>query len=201
MSCRELNEQISLYLDGLLHPTQLRKLEEHSEICENCQHKLTLMREIPTALRTDRMLAPRQDFTAIVMQQVVISQHFKVNNTSGRGGAATAEPETQNDVPAKVISLPERRSNRMTYKSPADYMLRFASMAAALVFIFGAGVYVTGTSAVDNSTKATVSSAISDFAALLVDSVQSPPIVAVGVLLAAAIVVLTWWYIKRTTSN
>jgi hypothetical protein len=102
---------------------------------------------------------------------------------------------------AKIISLPERRSSRMAYKSPADYMLRFASMAAALVFIFGASVYIIGTDGVDNSAKATVSGAIANFATLLVDSIQSPPIVAVGVLLAAAIVVVTWWYIKRPSRN
>ncbi len=201
MSCRELSSQISLYLDGLLHPAEKHELENHTAICEKCQHKLMLMRQIPTALRTDRMLAPRQDFTAIVMQQVVISQHVRGNNSSGRGGAATAEADIDSDMPAKIILLPERRTNRMTYKSPADYMLRFASMAAALVFLFGAAVYIIGTDSVDNSAKATVSGAIGNFATLLVDSVQSPPIVAVGVLLAAAIVAVTWWYIKRPSRN
>ena len=218
MSCRELNEQISLYLDGLLTPAQTRKLKEHSAVCSNCQKKISLMQQIPIALRTDRMIAPRPEFTTVVMQQLLVKQHFTKTEKSsfleeaalhGKTSLATYHTEKSARTPFKIIPLPASsgkapvtRSPKPRYspQTPVAYLLRFASLAACLVVVVGVGVYFSNALGVVETTsaQATVSNAISSFAALVLDSFNSPLALLIGVALFLAIVITTWWFLKRT---
>ncbi len=200
MSCREIHQEISLYLDGILNSSGVRRVEEHTAACPSCQKKMALMKDIPRALRTDQMLDPGPDFTAAVMQQIVIRHHLqnelKTPFRPAESREGSAEPvQTVEPTPDNLIDFQSRRAAR---KSPADYMLRFAAMAAALVFMMGLGVYFTGSDGVDGSARTSLNGALAWFASLVVESVQDPVLLATGVVLAAAIIVLTWWYIRRS---
>src|SRR5947209_14068488 len=108
MSCREMNALISPYLDGLLDGAQTRRLEHHVDGCEDCRYKMELMQEIPQALQTDRMLAPRPEFTATVMQRIVISAQLQ-----SEGGVQTrvrAEFRSETQYTFRGTQAPEQGS-------------------------------------------------------------------------------------------
>lgn len=207
MFCREVNELVQPYLDGLLKHNEVQKVDEHTAICAKCRQKLALMQEIPLALRTDRMLAPKPDFTASVMQQLVINQHFKASEqqtyrAENQTTVTLVTLETAQPAP-KIVKLEDRRKVVTTSRNRANYMLRFSGMAAALLLIVGVGVYLnqfTGTG-VQTAAQASVSSAISNYATMIVDSFQSPLVLIVGIVLAVIIIVATWWYLRRSQTT
>ncbi|NWJ44519.1 MAG: zf-HC2 domain-containing protein [Chloroflexi bacterium] len=195
MFCREMNQHISPYLDGVLNTAQTQKVEAHVEICPKCRHSLSLMQEIPKALHTDRMLAPKEDFTAAIMQQIIINHHL----SSSLG--TTAQPETVRKV-AEVVPFDAARHKRAARASTTNYVLRFAAMAAVLMVMVGVGAYLnvlTGNGT--GGTQAAFGAAIGNFAGLLADSVQSPLILLLGVALTAGIIIATWWFIHRTQTR
>jgi hypothetical protein len=152
------------------------------------------MKEIPVVLRTDQMLAPKQDFTASVMQQILVNQHLK---GSARPFSETRSVELQE---SKVISFEDRRKPTPAPRAISSYLLRYASVAAVLMIMVGVGVYlnvVTGTGN-GSSTQAAVSGAISGFATLVVESFQSPLLLVLGLVLATTIILSTWWYFRRS---
>src|SRR6476469_8129211 len=76
MSCREANQFTSSYLDGQLNDREVRLYEEHISGCVDCRDHLDLLKQIPSALQTDRMLAPKPEFTTLVMQRIIVKQQF-----------------------------------------------------------------------------------------------------------------------------
>jgi anti-sigma factor RsiW len=210
MFCREVNELVQPYLDGLLKHNQAQKVDEHTAACAKCRQKLALMQEIPLALRTDRMLAPKPDFTAAVMQQLIINQHFKAGEqhpfrTESQTTVTMVSMETTPPPVAapKVVKLEEHRKAASFSRNRTNYLLRFSGAAAALLLIVGVGIYLnqlTGTGS-QTSAQASVSSAISSYATMIVDSFQSPLILIVGIVLAVVIIVATWWYMRRSQTT
>ncbi|MEI7556227.1 zf-HC2 domain-containing protein [Candidatus Chlorohelix sp.] len=193
MFCREMNPHISPYLDGVLSLAQAQKVEAHVGICPKCRHSLSLMQEIPKALQTNRMLAPKEDFTAAIMQQIIIKHHLRSSL------ATTTQPETARKVD-EVVPFDAARHKRASNPSPTNYVLRFAAMAAVLMVMVGVGAYLNVLNGKGTSgTQAAFGAAIGNFAGLLADSVQSPLVLLLGVALSALIIVATWWYLIRRT--
>src|SRR3954454_17610010 len=80
MFCREATMITSSYLDGQLDHHKVRVYEEHILQCADCRDHLDLLKQIPAALQTDRMLAPKPEFTTLVMQRIIVKQQFGNQN-------------------------------------------------------------------------------------------------------------------------
>lgn len=204
MFCREVKSLISPYLDGHLNAEDNRRLEEHVVVCVTCQHSLNLMNQIPLALQTDRMLVPPPEFTRVVMQRIIIHERFATGTTETQierfsiqthsGQRLVATPVNQpRDNQSKIISLVDRRA-----KTPSGYVLRFSSMAAALVLTVGMGLYFTsaGNTGVTSDAAAAVYGAISGFADTLRNALTSPLELAAGVAVAALFGIILWYWFK-----
>src|SRR6476620_1639884 len=130
MFCREVKTSISRYRDGQLEEPLSLQVEEHVAGCPPCRHRLGLMKEIPAVLQTDRMLAPRPEFTKMVMQRIIVRQQVGTTtfetrtdsvsfNTTGRETAQQSSDsrestETEEEPgPARIINLAEARANRL----------------------------------------------------------------------------------------
>jgi anti-sigma factor RsiW len=50
MACNELVELITEYIEGRLPPAEVRRFEDHLEICEGCRNYVAQMRETIAAL-------------------------------------------------------------------------------------------------------------------------------------------------------
>lgn len=215
MSCREMNALMSPYLDGLLDGAETRRLQHHVGDCTECRHLLELMQEIPQALQTDQMLAPRPEFTTMVMQRIVITSQLQNQNGvrtkvrsefrsetrytfRGEGGNSTGKNPTNE---AKIIGFPsaeERQARQVSSKSPGIYVLRFSSMAAALVVAVGIAIYSLQVSAgAPTGVSASASYGITLFAQTLTDAFQSPAEILIGGLVALALVVTLGYYLLR----
>jgi hypothetical protein len=211
MSCREMNALMSPYLDGLLNGDQTRRLEYHIVSCNECRYKIQLMKEIPLALQTDRMLVPRPEFTAMVMQKIVITSQFQSDGkvqtavrTETRYTFRNTEEHTlekitpQNDL--KILTLPRREvSLPRPIKSPGVYLLRFSSLAAALVLAVGVGIYSLQISA--SGASASTSEGIALFARTLIEAFQSPAEVLLGVVITVALVIVLWFVFRTNDRN
>lgn len=106
MFCREASKLLSLYLDGLLSVAQTQRLEEHTTGCVNCRNTLELMQQIPVALQTDKLAAPSEDFTKLVMQRIVMQQ-VVVKQNDGRGNFSSYS-QTQVSVVSSYTTQPNR---------------------------------------------------------------------------------------------
>ena len=200
MSCREQKEQMSLYLDGLLTPAQTRRLEEHVALCPNCRNKLTLFQEIPTALRTDRMLAPRPEFTTTVMQRIIVTQQ---QNRLGENRLNTASlilyqaGKTTKPHP-KVLPFEGGKFGNKSLRTSSAYMLRFGSLAALLIVTIGIAFFFSNTGTGANGIQTSVNTGISSFATLITDSLQNPMIFVPGIALTIVLIFTTWKFIQRS---
>ncbi|HEX2912118.1 MAG TPA: zf-HC2 domain-containing protein [Chloroflexia bacterium] len=224
MFCREVKLSLSDYLDGQLDHNRTRTLEEHVATCPPCRKLLELMEAIPAALQTDRMLAPRPEFTTLVMQRIVVRQHldsgtgslhthteissyavqsspFQVSPSPEEQAGALASETDSAEPEAKIISLAERRAQRS--RTPGDYVLRFSSLAAAFVLIAGAGLYVMTQSSgsATGAPTAAVYVAIQGFADTVRNALSSPVEVAAGVIIAAAVLIGLWYTLKTLNAS
>jgi anti-sigma factor RsiW len=205
MFCREIKTLISPYLDGRLDYGQSRLLEEHVASCPTCRHRLGLMEEIPTALQTDRMLAPQPEFTKFVMQQIIVRQELgsgrvetRLRQVSFRAGKELNEPTLSEDDSAssKIVSFNERANRRA--KTPYDYTLRFSAVAAVAVVMITAGAFAL-TQSPSNlpDTAAAVYGGIQGFADTVRNAFSNPVDLLTGVALSAVIMIGLWYFLKR----
>ncbi len=219
MLCREVRVWLSPYLDDQLEETQARLLQEHLTECDSCQEKLDLMEQIPTALQTDRMLAPRPEFTRLVMQRIIVQKQIGNTRyeasysqlsvqTGTRPAVSSGYSETTDSVdtdddegepqnqPANIISLFDRRVTRP--RSTSDLALRLSSLAAALVLMVGAAVYIaaTGPSGTSDASTAAVYGAIKDFSDTLRNGISSPMEILVGLAVASGILIGLWYLVR-----
>ena len=197
-----MNALMSPYLDGLLNVAQTRRLECHIVSCSECRYKIELMKEIPQALQTDRVLVPRPEFTAMIMQQVVIKTQLQNSNGTQTSVKTKFQTETrytsrnaeEHLIPsAKLLTLPR------STKSPGAYVLRFSSLAAALVLAVGVGIYTLqiGLGSASGASAST-SEGIALFARSLIDAFQSPAEVLVGTIIAAALLIVLWFFFRKS---
>ena len=216
MSCRDMNSLISPYLDGWLNSSQIRRLEAHVATCNDCRYKLELMQEIPQALQTHRMLAPHPEFTAVVMQKIVITSQLQTKNglaatlttefrsetrTFRTANPAPAEKKPSEKAPeqeAKILNLfrPETKPT----KAAGAYVLRFSSMAAALVVAVGIGIYALQPG-LNTPASVSTSEAIGFFAHTLTDAFQSPVEIVLGAIITAGLVVALWLAFRTSSKN
>lgn len=219
MSCREAYKLLSLYLDGLVSESDTGRLEIHVAGCVQCRGKLDLMKQIPEVLQSDKLLAPSEDFTKLVMQRVVMQQ--VVVNRSDKNGtnfssysrtqvnyissqprqtktaeqSKLTEPGDDEPEPARIIRLdPQRNRPKIV---PGAYLLRFTSMAAALVLGFGLLAYLFEVNGASGISAASSSHAVMAFADLLKSSFSSPWQVAIGAIVSAIIIVTLWLRLVR----
>lgn len=183
MSCRKMQELISLYLDNSLDSNQTQLLKAHLVYCDKCNETLNLMSQIPVALHADRMLTPHIEFTASVMQRVIVSEQV---------AAKTATVEN-----FKVIPLESRRTkpHPIIANSIFQYSLRMASVAAVLV-VFFVGLAATGVGSV-NEVQASVGAGINSFAITVQESLQNPLVLVVGITTTIALIAFFWWYMAK----
>ncbi len=218
MFCREVKTSISLYLDGQLDELVSVQVEEHVAGCPPCRHRLGLMQEIPAALQTNRMLAPRPEFTKMVMQRIIVRQQVGTSTFETRLDTisyqtAQREPVQQpsknqetaetEDEPgeARLIHLAQARANRL--KTSSQYLLRFSSAAAALVMLVGVSVFIISQNngqSFDTPTAA-VYGAISGFADTLRNALNSPFEVVAGVAIAALVLISLWYLLRALHIN
>ena len=225
MYCREANKLLSLYLDNLLNEGQARTLEEHATGCEKCNDKLELMKQIPEALQSDKLLAPSEDFTKLVMQRIVMRQAVVKHEANGSFSSYTqtqvtlvsmrtpqaprkslvddeaeAADETEGDLnPTNIVSFEAKR--KVARHIPTAYLLRFSAAAAAFVFGFGMLAYMFQLNGFSSSTSDTSGKAVVAFADLLTNSFASPWEVLVGSIVAVVIVVALWLTLVRMRSK
>jgi hypothetical protein len=228
MFCREANHFTSSYLDGQLTDREVRLYEDHVSGCGNCRDHLDFLKQIPAALHTDRMLAPKPEFTTLVMQRIIVkaqfgdqSQSFEAQYTAlSFTSSSLAEDEddfeededtedAEEDIAAsqvRPISLAEysrdRQANRAG-KLASSYVLRFSSVAAALVMMVGVGIYTLGNinnTPVDAPTAAVYGS-IKDFANSLRNALSSPLELIAGVAISAIILFSLWYLLKTLRQN
>jgi anti-sigma factor RsiW len=206
MFCREIKTLISSYLDGRLDYGQSRLLEEHIASCPTCRHRLGLMEEIPNALQTDRMLAPRPEFTKFVMQQIIVRQQLgtgrfetRLRQVSFRVDSEPNEapPAEDDSASAKKLTSLEEYSNRRP-KTPYDYTLRFSAVAAVAVVMITAGAFAFTQSPSNLSdTAAAVYGGIQSFADTVRSAFNSPVELLTGVVVAVAIMIGLWYFLRR----
>ena len=214
MRCREVRELLSLYLDSRVSQEQTEQIEIHLLTCVNCHHHLELLQTIPVALQTDRMLAPRPEFTRLVMQKIIVQQQIGNNRYDtqisqisvsvelGSGSADASElleDEDESDAaqPAKIISLAERRANRP--RTTAEVALRLSALAAALVLMVGAGVYIaTGPGGTTDSSTAAAYGAIKNFGDALLSAISNPLEVIIGIVAAIAVVIIIGYMLRSS---
>jgi len=163
------------------------------------------MEEIPTALQTDRMLAPRPEFTKVVMQQVIVRQQISpriegtwVQSVSSQISdvPATGSEEANKLSFNKMVSLEGRSSYRP--KTASTYVLRFSSLAAVVVVMITLGVYVlAGPSSDLPNTTAAVYGGIQGFADTVRNALSNPLDVLIGGVLAVVVMVSLWYYVTR----
>ena len=217
MLCREVRRLISSYLDGQLQEEQTRQVEEHIAGCDDCRGRLEVMHHIPVALQTDRMLAPRPEFTKLVMQRIIVQQQvgntlletrysqvsveYVSGSTTGRETQTSADDAEPERPQAKIISLAERRLARP--RTTSDIVLRMSAVAAALVLMVGAGIYIAalGPNSTSQASTAAVYGAIKDFGDTLRNAINSPVEVVVGIAIAALILIGLWYGLKTLRSQ
>lgn len=222
MFCREAYKLLSLYLDNLLGEAPTRRLEQHTAECVKCRSKLEIMQQIPTALQSDKLMAPSEDFTKLVMQRIVVQQVVTgrgdkgsyasysrtqvslVSFQPGQQGQPAQDMDTQSvdedeegdaASPAEVILLENRRE--LAGHVPTAYLLRFTSLAAVFVLSFGLLTYVFQANGTPISTTDTSGRAVMAFANLLTSSFSSPVEVVVGAVVAVGIVITLWVLLVR----
>lgn len=228
MFCREANQFTSSYLDGQLNDREVRLYEEHISGCVNCRDHLDLLKQIPVALHIDRMLAPKPDFTTLVMQRIIVktqfgdqSQSFEAQYTSLSFSSSSPDEDeedldeeedagdTEDDLESaqvRPISLAEFSRDRQVTRAgrlASSYVLRFSSVAAALVMMVGIGIYALGNinnTPVDAPTAAVYGS-IKDFADSLRNALSSPLELIAGVAISAVILFSLWYLLKTLRLN
>ena len=230
MFCREANQFTSPYLDGQLSDREVRLYEEHILGCVNCRDHLDLLKQIPAALQTDRMLAPKPEFTTLVMQRIIVrtqigdqSQSFEAQYTALSFSSSSLDEdededdqeedddssEAEEDVTSsqvRPISMAEFSRNRQVTRPgrlASSYVLRFSSVAAALVMMVGVGIYALGNinnTPVDAPTAAVYGS-IKDFADSLRNALSSPLELIAGVAISAVILFSLWYLLKTLRLN
>jgi hypothetical protein len=224
MFCREATLFTSSYLDGQLDDREAQLYEEHVFQCPDCQDHLDLLKQIPMALHTDRMLAPKPEFTTLVMQRIIVKQQFgnqthsfETQYTSFSFSGADYSQEEDDDYesddlsdneddldpaqlqPLSLASYARERQISRTSQIASNYVLRFSSVAAALVMTVGVSLYFLGNfsnTPVDAPTAAVYGS-IKDFADNLRNALSSPVELVAGLAISAVILV-SLWYLLRT---
>jgi hypothetical protein len=226
MFCREATLATSSYLDGELDDREVQLYEEHIIQCPTCQDHLDLLKQIPMALQTDRMLAPKPEFTTLVMQRIIVKQQFgnqthsfetQYTSFSFSGADYSQEEDDDGDYesdglsdneddldpaqlqPLSLASYARDRQISRTSLIASNYVLRFSSVAAALVMTVGVSLYFLGNfsnTPVDAPTAAVYGS-IKDFADNLRNALSSPIELVAGLAISAVILV-SLWYLLRT---
>ncbi len=227
MFCREATIITSSYLDGQLGHQEVRLYEEHIVQCADCRDHLDLLKQIPMALQTDRMLVPKPEFTTLVMQRIIVKQQFG-NQTStfeahytsisfSGSTAAQDEDDFEADDPAEndevedaahtqPISMANYARDRQISRAgqlASSYVLRFSSVAAALVMMVGVSLYVLGNfsnTPVDAPTAAVYGS-IKDFADNLRNALSSPVELVAGIAISAVMLVSLWYLLRTVRTN
>jgi hypothetical protein len=230
MFCREATLITSSYLDGQLDHREIRLYEEHVEQCADCHDHLELLKQIPTALQTDRMLAPKPEFTTLVMQRIIVKQQFGNSSHSfeaqytslsySESDSAEDEDDYEPDDPAETddgeddlasaqtqpISMANYARDRQVSRAgqlASSYVLRFSSVAAALVMMVGVSLYILGNfsnTPVDAPTAAVYGS-IKDFADNLRNALSSPLELVAGIAISAVILVSLWYFLRTLRVN
>ena len=224
MFCREATLFTSSYLDGQLDDREAQLYEAHVFQCPDCQDHLDLLKQIPMALQTDRMLAPKPEFTTLVMQRIIVKHQFgnqthsfETQYTSFSFSGADYSQEEDDDYesddlsdneddldpaqlqPLSLASYARERQISRTSQIASNYVLRFSSVAAALVMTVGVSLYFLGNfsnTPVDAPTAAVYGS-IKDFADNLRNALSSPVELVAGLAISAVILV-SLWYLLRT---
>lgn len=232
MFCREAHQFTSSYLDGQLNDREVRLYEEHVVGCINCRDHLEVLKQIPSALQTDRMLAPKPEFTTLVMQRIIVKQQFGDQSQSFEAqytalsytstnldeyededeadfdeedDTETSEDDLESSE-VRPISIAEFARNRQVNRAgklASSYVLRFSSVAAALVMMVGVGIYALGnfsSTPVDAPTAAVYGS-IKDFADSLRNALSSPLELLAGVAISAVVLFSLWYLLKTLHQN
>ncbi len=227
MFCREATIITSSYLDGQLGHHEVRLYKEHIVQCADCRDHLDLLKQIPVALQTDRMLVPKPEFTNLIMQRIIVKQQFgnqtstfeaQYTSISFSGFPSTQDEddyeaddpaenaEAEDTVHTQPISMANYARDRQISRAgqlASSYVLRFSSVAAALVMMVGVSLYVLGNfsnTPVDAPTAAVYGS-IKDFADNLRNALSSPVELVAGIAISAVILVSLWYLLRTVRTN
>ena len=71
MKCEELLKALNDYVDGLLAPAEVRRLEEHLEGCDECRARIDALRGLGARLAAlPREVRPRRDLRPRIEERV-----------------------------------------------------------------------------------------------------------------------------------
>ena len=113
MSCNEICDKLSLYIDNELSDEEMQQMEEHLQSCENCQKELEEYRELISILKSLPDEEPPEGYCDRL--------HKKLSDNSAQFQQKTEEPAS------KI-----KKINRFRW-------MKYASIAAALVLVFLVG--------------------------------------------------------------
>ncbi len=73
MRCKEVSQQLQLYLDNRLTIQQIRTLEAHLASCSACLEELTIFETVVNDLETFKVVVEPDDLNAKIMRRVAIA--------------------------------------------------------------------------------------------------------------------------------
>lgn len=134
MDCKQLQQCIDDYLDGILPAGEQRLAEQHLAACSDCRRELNQIQELRHALRGLPVPAPSPDFTRRVLDTA--RRHQQRRHQRLLGGLATAlaaslvmwigvalfQPSSNSPgIDAIVMGVSETRKVKLVFNAPEDF--------------------------------------------------------------------------------
>jgi len=133
MDCRQLQQCIDDYLDGVLPSGELRLAETHLAGCTDCQSQIKQIQELRHALRSLPVPAPSPDFSRRVLAR---ARHQQQRHQRVWGGLASAmaaclviwigvalyQPATHSPgIDAIIMGISETRKVKLVFNAPDNF--------------------------------------------------------------------------------
>ncbi len=133
MDCKQLQQCIDDYLDGVLPAGEQRLAEQHLASCADCQAELNQIQELRHALRALPVPAPSPDFTRRVLAKARQHQQRRQRLLGGLVtamaaslvmwiGVALFQPSSNtNGIDAIVMGVSETREVKLVFNAPENF--------------------------------------------------------------------------------
>lgn len=140
MNCKQIQQHVDEYLDGMLPAEQLRMVEQHIQECSECRAEYDNAQTVQGMLQSLPDVQPREGFFAAALQQARVvngvkgSSHKKSWWMASAGGALAAslvlmssvalwQAETNSNTPTIAnidVALHQVRTLDVVFSSPVD---------------------------------------------------------------------------------
>lgn len=120
MNCNEVRDLLSLYIDDELDENEKLLVEEHLQMCEECQKELEEYKKIIQALQEIPDEEPPLGYCKRLHEKLLAVEAEK----------AELHKPSVNEKPAEITEIPRRSKNKMSR------LVKYGSLAAAFAFVF-----------------------------------------------------------------